>query len=371
MRTKHLIRMLFPAAILILIAGTLNPQLRNMRQPINRLPTIQDGHNLAAPPPIISTVAFAGLRCLAADLLWLRASSLQDNGRYFELVQLADWITELEPHFKEVWAVHAWNMAYNISVLMPNDHERWRWVENGITLLRDRGIPANAADPYLYTELGFIFLDKIANPTDPTSQELMRTWAQKMMQVIGESGYPDYAQLETNKKTRNLLRKYKLIPNKMREIDQKYGPLDWRIPQAHALYWAYLGNTATGTNIHNTVCDRMIYDAMTSMFNYGKLTYSKKGDLFVTSVNFELLPKVISTFEDTLAHSDSQLPEEAYANFLGSAVRTLKFYHHDKHARELFDKLATQYPSKKTAAGFEAYTQHAQPTLPQILAPKK
>jgi len=34
---------------------------------------------------------------------------------------------------------------------------------------------------------------------------------------------------------------YRLDPKAMAEIETKYGPVDWRMPQAHALYWAYLG----------------------------------------------------------------------------------------------------------------------------------
>ncbi len=92
------------------------------------------------------------------------------------------------------------------------------------------------------------------------------------------------------------MQEYKLIPERMQEIDRIYGPLDWRVPQTHSLYWAYLGNNATGTNIHNTVCDRMIYQSMAAIFDHGKLTCSKDGEVFVTSNNFDLLPKVISTF---------------------------------------------------------------------------
>ena len=35
--------------------------------------------------------------------------------------------------FSAVWEFHAWNMAYNISVAIPNTrpNERWRWVKNG------------------------------------------------------------------------------------------------------------------------------------------------------------------------------------------------------------------------------------------------
>ncbi len=69
-------------------------------------------------PPVLAftTVALGGFRGLISNALWMRATDLQDEDKFFEMAQLADWITKLEPHFVQVWLVQAWNMAYNISV---------------------------------------------------------------------------------------------------------------------------------------------------------------------------------------------------------------------------------------------------------------
>ena len=47
-------------------------------------------------------MALGGFRGLLADILWIRAISLQEQGKYFELVQLADWIQKLQPKFAGV-----------------------------------------------------------------------------------------------------------------------------------------------------------------------------------------------------------------------------------------------------------------------------
>src|SRR5512137_2086366 len=69
-------------------------------------------------PPVLAftTVALGGFRGLISNVLWIRAGDLQDQDKFFEMAQLADWITKLEPHYVQVWLVQAWNMAYNISV---------------------------------------------------------------------------------------------------------------------------------------------------------------------------------------------------------------------------------------------------------------
>jgi len=96
-------------------------------------------------PPVLAftTVALGGFRGLISNALWIRASDLQDDDKFFEMAQLADWITKLEPHFVQVWLVQAWNMAYNISVKFKDFPDRWRWVSRGLELLRDEGLKYN------------------------------------------------------------------------------------------------------------------------------------------------------------------------------------------------------------------------------------
>src|SRR5512147_568503 len=90
-------------------------------------------------PPVLAftTVALGGFRGLISNMLWIRASELQEEDKFFEMVQLSDWITKLEPHFSQVWVHEAWNMAFNISVKFkgtaPGEYpDRWRWVRRGI-----------------------------------------------------------------------------------------------------------------------------------------------------------------------------------------------------------------------------------------------
>jgi len=48
-------------------------------------------------PPVLAftTVALGGFRGLIANALWIRAIELQEQDKYFEKVQLTDWITKL------------------------------------------------------------------------------------------------------------------------------------------------------------------------------------------------------------------------------------------------------------------------------------
>jgi hypothetical protein len=122
-----------------------------------------------APPSLaFASVAMGAFRGLLVDVLWMRADNLKMEGQFFDAKQLAEWITILQPRFAEVWDFQAWNMAYNISVAMPAGQpaERWRWVKNGIELLRDEGIPKNPKNIQLYQRLAWIFFHKMGGVSD-------------------------------------------------------------------------------------------------------------------------------------------------------------------------------------------------------------
>jgi hypothetical protein len=112
-------------------------------------------------------------------MLWIRANDLQQDDKFFEAAQLADWITDLEPHFTQVWLFQAWNMAYNISVKFKDFPDRWRWVERGIELLRDDGLRYNPNDVLIYRELAWFFQHKMGQNLDDANMYYKQQWAGK------------------------------------------------------------------------------------------------------------------------------------------------------------------------------------------------
>src|SRR2546426_17462 len=139
-------------------------------------------------PPVLAftTVALGGFRGLISNALWMRANDLQDEDKFFEMAQLADWITKLEPHFVQVWLVQAWNMAYNISVKFKDFSDRWRWVERGIQLLRDDGLRYNPNEILIYRELGWFFQHKMWANLDDANMYYKQQWANEMAAVFGK-----------------------------------------------------------------------------------------------------------------------------------------------------------------------------------------
>ncbi|MFP3936963.1 MAG: hypothetical protein ACLFVW_01385 [Phycisphaerae bacterium] len=137
------------------------------------------------PELALLTMAPGGLRAPVVNALWIRAQNLKDEGRYYDAMQLADAICRLQPEFAGVWGFHAWNMAWNISAATHTREERWRWVSNGISLLRDQGIQMNPDAVVLYKELGWIFFSKMGMTLDEMHLSYKRRWAAQMQHLLG------------------------------------------------------------------------------------------------------------------------------------------------------------------------------------------
>lgn len=358
-------------------------------------------------PPLVAftTVALGSFRGLIADILWFRAGGLQEKGNYFEMVQLARWITDLQPTFSGATAYLAWNMAYNISVTCSDFGDRWRWVNEGIKLIRDRALDYNPEDPVLYKELGWIYQHKLGNIMDDANLYYKNQQAVLMTSVLGanpdfagmaaapanerdflkkyeansvyqkalsESGIKDYAQLFNDFKANDaelpqnfvaklndpalakdlenyfraayLRQKFKLDPRVMEEIDQKYGKLDWRVPESQAIYWATMGLKKTPSH-RDLSCERMITQSLYEAFRSGRLLMidPKNFESVVTVPNLDLVDAVKRTYEEAYEANDKQETfRSAKINFMKEAITILFNYGKFKKAEEYFKMLAKE-----------------------------
>jgi hypothetical protein len=342
--------------ILLIIAGlTVAARLnRTLVEDRRTYGITQADPSINAPPLVVfTTVALGGFRGIIADILWMRSSRLQYEGKYFELVQLADWITKLEPRFTDVWAYHAWNLTYNISVLFSSPEDRWRWVRHGVTLLRDEGLRYNPDEPRLLFELGWFFQHKIGGDTDDAHLFYKQAWAAEMQSLFG-SGRPDFIRIAQDPVLRQtLMVDYKLDPAIMQQIERDHGPLDWRLPQAHAIYWATRSRQVGGP-VDAGFADRMIYQSMTDAFRRGLLVTGEQNDRFILGPHLELLPYVLRAYETALANPASRVgAESGIRYFLREAIVLLYMYGQADQARSLMPRLQAIDPETDPAATLE------------------
>lgn len=385
------------AAFAVLIGATLLVQKR--LDSIVKTDKLVDEAGIEGLPPTVAftTVALGGFRGILADMLWLRTNGLQQQGKYFEMVQLASWITKLQPKFTGATAYLAWNMAYNISVTYTSPVDRWRWVQRGIELIRDEALDYNANDPLLYRELGWIYQHKIGNMLDDAQRYYKYMICKEMMKVYnGDS--PDWKALAAAPKTISEFRKlhaddsklfesvkaagfenlealsaafrkegvlpeklaeslapetkngldtflralwlreyYKLRPEIVLEINQKYGELDWRLSDSFAIYWATLGIMYSPKR-ESIDCDRMITQSLKESFIAGRILLPGKEP----SMNYMLIPNlgivdaVREGYLDAYKRNETLTFKSALDNFMKNAAVTLYSYGKYAKAREYF-----------------------------------
>ena len=173
--------------------------------------------------------AFGGIRSIIAEVVWFRADRLQDEGRYVELAQLASTLSFLEPHTPEVWSYAAWNLAYNISIMMPTYEDRWRWVYAAICLIRDKGLVINPTESELYRELAWLFELKLGTNLDMGSPVYRAKWRETVEDVARRNAWEE---LRMDKKV-------------MDEVTRDYGMSDIADPMFSAVYWAHIGRVVS------------------------------------------------------------------------------------------------------------------------------
>ncbi|MGV3755469.1 MAG: FKBP-type peptidyl-prolyl cis-trans isomerase [Verrucomicrobiota bacterium] len=308
-----------------------------------------------APPMLaFTTVALGGFRGLIANALWLRANEMQGSGKYFEMVQLSDWITKLQPHFAMVWRHQAWNMAYNISIKSPDQKERWMWVMRGVELLRDEGIRFNPHEVTLYQELGWFFQNKIGGNMDDGHMYFKLSWAYDMDQLVGRPPY-NFEHLikpqtpEDEAALKKLRETYKMEPAYMQNVENIYGPLDWRMPETQAIYWAFVGMKKAPKGVDLMPLRRLIYQSMQLAFHRGRLVLNAADSRAEFAPNVDIVDKVNASYYQMLREEPHlENLKQGHQNFLKSAVSTLYLYNREADASKYWQELKRVYPEMVT-----------------------
>jgi len=320
-------------------------------------------------PPVLAftTVALGGFRGLISNLLWIRANDLQDDDKFFEAAQLADWITKLEPTYPQVWVFEAWNMAYNISVKFKENEpgvytDRWNWLKRGLELLRDDGLRYNPNSILIYRELSWFFQHKMGQDLDDANNYYKLQWASEMTNCFGFMGtnltpllHPRTAQ--DFQRLQSLTNQYKLDPAFIASLDKQYGPFCWLLPEAHAIYWGAKALDEAAKNPDKIKSDdlitvrRSVYQSIYQSFKHGRIVSDPFMGSYVLGPNLDLVSKVNFTFtnfwfEETQPNQKSGILK-AHRNFLRDAVYFLYEANRIHEAQGWFNYLGQEYPNQQ------------------------
>lgn len=389
-------------ALLLVQRQAEQAELHGYAGPANVTPTIE-----------LATKSLGCFRAMAIIALWVRASDLQDQGKFFELNDLFRLISQLEARFPSVWSFWAWNVAYNCSVKFPANQpdERWRWVNLGIEILHN-GIRYNPKAAVLYRELAWIYSHKIGQDMDDAHIYYKVRLSEDIQAILGKPPYlqrlkaiaaapktqaelladPAVRALEAALKAAGVdafakplavlnrteelppaalallndpavapavesleaFLRAELVRDKLRlDIHRmlrlmEFGPIDWRLPDAHALYWAGFSVELFGANVIDVAnSDRMLFHSLSELYRRGHLRFEPATDeepaTWIAAPEFAFLEPVIRLHEQIVKrHEKSEWQEptlEGFKNFLRQVVLDLYSYNDLKRANYYFKRL--------------------------------
>lgn len=348
-----------PAAPIVAAAALAAAAAQSFALRAERLAAASPAEALAASsaPPLVrfASVALGGFRGVIADALWFRADRLQDERRFVELVQLADWITALDPANEEAWVFHAWNMAYNVSFLLSRPDDRWRWVEGGISLLRDRGVPLNPSSAEIRRNLGWFFQHKIGMDGDQAGPFYRTEWAREIAAYLGEGGAAPAAGSIASAELAETLG---MDAAEMAELEGKYGPVDWRVPAASSLYWGWTALGCASGDKDRLPCLRMVYQSLCAMaFGPGRAVGDpeEEGWEFRATVNPDLADGAVASIEEAMGESPFSGIRHAYVGALREATVLRALQGREADARAFHEKLRAFFAANGVADGVPAY----------------
>jgi len=348
-KAKHYVVLLL-LALLCLVSSWQSQRLAEARRlQAGGMGTVYSGATPAALNVVM--VGLGGFRGLVAEALWFRVSRLQMEGRYLELVQLANWITMLDPKASEGWTFNAWNLAYNISVMMTRPEDRLRWVQSGISLLRDEALRFNPRDAKLYRELAWMYQHKIGENLDTAHATYKTYLLETLTPVVNSNGT-----VCVSENNRVALAKLRLDLEQMIALEQRQGPLDWRMPETHALYWSSLGLAcATGNDV--PLAQHAVNQALMLSVLRGRFAGSLQEKQWRAAPNLA----VALAAADALLAANQKNPSShqtiILVRYLAQTIRLSVKAGEQELARQLYGRLSRAIPPTRQVPTFDEVVQ--------------
>ncbi|MGA1354802.1 MAG: kelch repeat-containing protein, partial [Candidatus Limnocylindrus sp.] len=225
-------------------------------------------------------------------------------------------------------------------------------------LLRDEALKYNPNETLIYRELAWHFQHKMGANLDNAHMTYKREWTRLMTEVFGNRERPNWDELlnpqtdDAKARVKLLRERYKLDPKLMQEVDGKYGPLEWRLPETHAVYWAYLGLKNSKPEQLITL-RRVIYQSMQLAAQRGRLIHNPVDNYFEFGPNLVAIPMANEGYEEmSVAALDSaDNVKNAHANFLKQAITDLYTHNREADAARWHKYLGEKYPNRYTKPG--------------------
>jgi hypothetical protein len=179
-----------------------------------------------------------------------------------------------------------------------------------------------------------------------------------MNELLG-SGDPDFDGLchpssaELRSRAQVLVEKFKLDPCFMQEVDSRYGPLDWRLPESHAIYWAargllWLDEAAKEPSWEVRWLHRIVLSALASSFQHGLLRSLPNSEQVELGPNLEVIPKLDAAYDRAMKEEQGLRDNlrNAQRHFLQHAVLLLYINGRVDEGSQWYRAIGERYPGQ-------------------------
>jgi hypothetical protein len=198
---------------------------------------------------------------------------------------------------------------------------------------------------------------------DDANMTYKQEWLKEMSAVFGKQT-PNLDELinpqndDARARYQLLTNKFKMDPVAMKRVDDLYGPLEWRLPEASAVYWAAQGLDRAREHPTKVKPDdliqlrRAIYQSMQLSFQRGRLTANPYAQSFEFGPNLDIIPNVNAAYEQAMEEDAPNRDhiQTAHRNFLRDAVYFLYENNRLADAAKWYSYLGEKYPDKLLSA---------------------
>ncbi|MBO7523880.1 MAG: hypothetical protein J6T79_00065, partial [Verrucomicrobia bacterium] len=138
-----------------------------------------------------------------------------------------------------------------------------------------------------------------------------------------------------------------------KKVDDKFGPLEWRLPEAHAIYWASVGLEKCDPKDDLMPLRRAIYQPMLLSFHRGRLVENPFSKTYEVRCNLDAIPNTDKAYRE-FAEQDPEYRDhilKAHKNFLKDAIYFLYSYNRISESAKYFKEFAELYPDQALLTG--------------------
>jgi len=149
---------------------------------------------------------------------------------------------------------------------------------------------------------------------------------------------------------------YKMDPEFVKKVDDEWGPLDWRLPEASAIYWAARGlemakEHPEKVNQSDLIkLRRVIYQSLLQAFYHGRLVTNPFDKSYEYYPDLDLVSRVndayVTSYAEETDPAQKNSIKRAHGNFLSEAVYFLYVDDRIGEAAKWFRYLSREYPDK-------------------------